>query len=252
MTIDWWTLGLQAVNFLILVWLLTRFLYRPVKHIIEQRKALVDQARDAAEKAKAGAEEARRQFEEERAKLPGERQEMLKTAHDELEQDRQKILNSAKAEADKLIAAAKVSIEDERREAVKNIKTEVAGLAAALAGRVLGASASGSLNGVFLARLEDEIKSLASEERERLKRDMAEAGAKLSIVTAQDLAAGEREDWAARITRALDLSGKPEFVTDPTILGGAELRFPHAALRFSWAEQLKAAEKELMRDGSDQ
>ena len=62
MTIDWWTLGLQAVNFLILVWLLTRFLYRPVRRIIEQRKALVDKARDEAEKAKADAEAARQQL----------------------------------------------------------------------------------------------------------------------------------------------------------------------------------------------
>ena len=252
MTIDWWTLGLQAVNFLILVWLLTRFLYRPVRHIIEQRKALVDQAQAAAEKARTAAEEARRHFEEERAKLPGERQEMLKKAHDELEEDRQKIVSAAKIEANKQLAAAKASIEDERREAVKSIKAEVGDLAVALAGRVLSASASGSLNSVFLSRIEDEIKSLAAEERERLIKDLGENGATLSIVTASSLTLEEESDWSKRITRALGVSAQLEFSSDPKILGGAELHFPHAVLRFTWADQLKSAEKELMSDGSDQ
>jgi F-type H+-transporting ATPase subunit b len=37
MTIDWWTLGIQAVNVIILVWLLARFFWRPVAAMIEQR-----------------------------------------------------------------------------------------------------------------------------------------------------------------------------------------------------------------------
>ena len=40
MQIDWWTLALQTINFLVLVWLLTHFLYRPVRQVIAERKAL--------------------------------------------------------------------------------------------------------------------------------------------------------------------------------------------------------------------
>ena len=43
MTIDWWTLGLQTVNVLILVWLLGRFFWRPVAAMIEQRRAAAQQ-----------------------------------------------------------------------------------------------------------------------------------------------------------------------------------------------------------------
>lgn len=39
MTIDWWTLGLQTVNVLVLVWILARFLFRPVARIIADRQA---------------------------------------------------------------------------------------------------------------------------------------------------------------------------------------------------------------------
>ncbi|MBN8902597.1 MAG: F0F1 ATP synthase subunit alpha, partial [Rhodospirillales bacterium] len=57
MQIDWWTLGLQAVNVLILIWILSRFLFRPVAAMIEQRRAaaakLIDEARTAHEQAAA-------------------------------------------------------------------------------------------------------------------------------------------------------------------------------------------------------
>ena len=39
MEIDWWTLAIQTVNFLVVVWLLSRFLYRPVRRMIEAREA---------------------------------------------------------------------------------------------------------------------------------------------------------------------------------------------------------------------
>jgi F-type H+-transporting ATPase subunit b len=43
MTIDWWTLGIQAVNVVILIWLLARFFWRPVAAMIAQRRATAQQ-----------------------------------------------------------------------------------------------------------------------------------------------------------------------------------------------------------------
>ena len=48
MHLDWWTIGLQTVNFAILVWLLQRFLYKPVLRMIDARKAEIDQQYDDA------------------------------------------------------------------------------------------------------------------------------------------------------------------------------------------------------------
>ena len=60
MQIDWWTLGLQAVNFLVLVWLLQRFLYKPVMRLIERRRQNVEKAFAEAEDARRKAEDGRR------------------------------------------------------------------------------------------------------------------------------------------------------------------------------------------------
>ncbi|AOH87284.1 hypothetical protein AWL63_24355 (plasmid) [Sphingomonas panacis] len=52
MHIDWWTLALQAINVLILVWLLARFLYRPVMKVIADRQAAADALLSEAQSSK--------------------------------------------------------------------------------------------------------------------------------------------------------------------------------------------------------
>jgi F-type H+-transporting ATPase subunit b len=59
MQIDWWTLVLQVINFLVLVWLSWRFLYQPVKEVIQKRKQLAEHAFAEAEKRRAEAESER-------------------------------------------------------------------------------------------------------------------------------------------------------------------------------------------------
>ena len=112
MQIDWWTLALQAVNFLVLVWLLWRFLYRPVREVIEKRKQLAEQAFADADKQKSEAEAARQRFEEGRVGLAQERQDMLKKIHEESEVDRRNVLEEARDKADELLEAARESIGD--------------------------------------------------------------------------------------------------------------------------------------------
>jgi F-type H+-transporting ATPase subunit b len=60
MTIDWWTLGLQTVNVLVLVWILARFLFKPVAKIIAERQEAAQDALDEAEAARAEAQAAER------------------------------------------------------------------------------------------------------------------------------------------------------------------------------------------------
>src|SRR6516162_2859657 len=61
MQIDWWTLGLQAVNALVLIWLLARFLYRPVVDAIAARQQAAGKLLADAQAAKAAAESEREQ-----------------------------------------------------------------------------------------------------------------------------------------------------------------------------------------------
>ncbi len=245
MQIDWWTLALQIVNFLVLVWLLERFLYRPVRAIIEERKRLAAHALAEAERAKAEADAARQRFERAEAQLAGEKRKALEDMHRELENERAQVLEEAGRKAERLIAQARQSIERERADALEALRGELGVLAADLAARILEGADARDPGDATLARIEAQLNGLPKAERGRLQRDLSGQGAKLTIVTARALPARERARWAKRLGAALALEGEPRFITDPAILGGAELRFPHAVLSFTWADQLRRAQDAL-------
>jgi F-type H+-transporting ATPase subunit b len=248
MKIDWWTLALQAVNFLILVWLLWRFLYRPVREVIEKRKALAEQAFAQADRKEADAEAAQQHFEDARTQLAQERQEMLKKLHEELEAERAKVLEAARAEAQKMIEAARASIEGEREATLAEIRAQVDELAGELAAGLLKSVGSAALDDIVLDQLDGKLKALPAEERGRLEADLAKNGARLAVVTAKPLAQKDQKRWTERLEAALGTSVSAKFTADPAILGGAEVHFPHAVLKFTWADELRKAKAVIGHD----
>ncbi len=251
MQIDWWTLALQAINFLVLVWLLWRFLYQPVREVIEKRKQLAEQAFAEAAGKEAEAEAARQRFEEERARLAQERQDMLKKMHEELEAERDQVVEHGRREADQLMEAARESIDEERETALAQVREQVAELAAELASDLLRKVGAKASSDVFLEQIEKRLKELAADERDRLQKDLAADAARLTVVTAAPLAPEDRERWINRLNASLGCQDKTEFATDPAILGGVELRFPRAVLKLTWADQLEKAKDLVRKDEAD-
>ena len=89
MLIDWFTVAAQAVNFLILVWLLKRFLYKPVLAAIDEREKRIATQLQDAEKKKAEALKEQtdflhknEEFEQQRAALLLEATNAAKTERD--------------------------------------------------------------------------------------------------------------------------------------------------------------------------
>ena len=80
MHLDWWTVGLQTINFAILVWLLHRFLYKPVLRMIDVRKAEVQHQYDDAKAIEDKAVEHFKAIEAERAGIAAEREAALRAA----------------------------------------------------------------------------------------------------------------------------------------------------------------------------
>ena len=80
MHLDAWTIGLQTVNFAVLVWLLHRFLYKPVLRMIDTRRAEIQQHYDAVKAAEEQAQARLAAIVSERAGIAAEREAALKTA----------------------------------------------------------------------------------------------------------------------------------------------------------------------------
>ena len=78
MLIDWFTVGAQALNFLILVWLMKRFLYKPILHAIEEREKRIAAELANADKKKAEAQKESDEFKRKNEEFDRQRAALLK------------------------------------------------------------------------------------------------------------------------------------------------------------------------------
>ncbi|MFZ2102745.1 MAG: F0F1 ATP synthase subunit B, partial [Oricola sp.] len=85
MKLDWWTFAFQVINIAVLLWLLGRFLFRPVANIIAERKTETARVLKDAEEAKRAAREVEQTAKAERDRIAGERIELLEKARAEAE-----------------------------------------------------------------------------------------------------------------------------------------------------------------------
>src|SRR5450631_1658984 len=100
MLIDWFTVGAQAINFIILVWLLKRFLYKPILNAVDAReKRVAAELADAAAK-KAEAVKERDEFRHKNEEFDQQRVTLLSKAAEEAKAERQRLLSEARQAAD--------------------------------------------------------------------------------------------------------------------------------------------------------
>jgi F-type H+-transporting ATPase subunit b len=243
MNFSWWTFALQAANFLILVWLLQRFLFKPVKAIVARRKEEISRVLAEASAEKEDAERLKRELEANRSQIAAERQTMLDRGQAEVSAQRQKILEEARGEAEKINDQALKRLDEERIAAGNELLERTIALATNLAERLLRELAVPSMEQPFLGRVIDYLDRLTAQERATLL-SQSSAGA-LLVATAHPLGVQEQSQWHEQLAKRLGADFSLKFSADPTLIAGVEITFPNAILRFNWRDSLSAALKEL-------
>lgn len=102
MPIDWFTVTAQIINFLILVWLLKRFLYQPILDGIDAREHKISSVLSNAEAQKKSAENLEAQYKEKLTNIDAERSTIIELAKAEAHKATLVALKDAKAQADAL------------------------------------------------------------------------------------------------------------------------------------------------------
>jgi len=128
----------QCVSFLLVCWLLSRFAYRPILNVLEQRRQRIAESLENAEKIKAQLAEAETKHAEILERANGEAQKMIneaRTSAAALAQTRQQ---QAIAEAEGIIAQAREAIGLERDRMLAELRREVARLVVDTTGKVTG------------------------------------------------------------------------------------------------------------------
>lgn len=133
-----WTLGLQFVNFIILLLILNKMLYRPLKNIMAERREAIEGSHERANSLEADIEEKmqryQQQLNEAKAAANVERNKLKKAATEE----EAKILSQAQGKATQRLQAIKAQVGEEATAASQTLKSDAESLAGQIATKILG------------------------------------------------------------------------------------------------------------------
>src|ERR1700737_2627653 len=134
------TLLIQDLAFIVLMVLLVRYLYRPISQVLEARTRRIQEGLRAAEEAKRDREAAEKEYRLRMEAARREGQALLDRIAKKGEDLRKELEAKARAQAEGLIARARAEIQQEREQAVQDLREQVADLAVMAAGRIIGES----------------------------------------------------------------------------------------------------------------
>jgi len=151
------TLLLQMVNFLILVAILYKFLFKPLTTFLAKRAEGIRQSLEEAKAAREAAAKAREEYEARILAVQREAQERREAALREVEEERQRLMRASKEEADRLVAAAKAEIEQEAKKAKAALREEAVSLSLQVAERIIQRSLTEADHRRFAEQFVEEV-----------------------------------------------------------------------------------------------
>lgn len=236
MQLDWSTFFLQTVNFLILVWILRRFLYRPVLEVVARRRAGIEDSLAQAAAAGAKAAALRKDYEERVAQWEAEREAARAKLKDELDGERARML----ALAQKALAADRErsqALEAGRRDELRRaMETEALALGASFAARLLQRLAGATLDDRLVDILIEDLGTMSDTERQKISE--ASRGADVVLTCARP----PGDALLDRLRHALEpLTGgapPPQVRVDPSLISGVRVQVGPWVLAASLADEL--------------
>lgn len=131
------TLIAQILNFLFLVFILAKFVYKPLLNVMEARKNKIASDLEAADTAKVEAEAVKAEYAAKLADARQEAQAIIENARKNAQAAHDKIMAETKAEQDQVVAAAKEAIELERQKALADVRAQVISLSMMAASKIV-------------------------------------------------------------------------------------------------------------------
>lgn len=245
MQLDWFTISAQVVNFLILGWLLKRFLYHPILNAIDAREKLIATKLADAETKEVEAKRERDAFQEKNREFDHERTALMSQVSVDAKEERHRLLTEARHEATLLRTKLTEALENERHNLNRQIsdraRHEVFEIARKTLADLADAPLEASMVTVFLKRLQ----TLPEPEKATLVSVLSAPDQPVKVRTMFELTPEQQ----TLIKNALDeiqvSSGRIEFSTTPDLVSGIELTASGHKIAWSIADYLTSLEESV-------
>jgi F-type H+-transporting ATPase subunit b len=245
--IDWFTVGAQALNFVILVWLMKRFLYRPILRAVDVREKRI-----AAEVADAGAKKAeahreRDELQHKNEELDQQRAALLQKATDDAHAERQRLFGEARQAADTLAAKREEILRNDATNLTRAIQRQTQYEVFAIARKVLTDLATTSLEERLVAVFTRRLRELDGPTKAGLAKALEGGSDSALLRSAFELPADQRAVIQNSLNETFSANVQVRFETAPDLVSGIELVTGGQKVGWNIADYLASLEKGVDR-----
>lgn len=242
MAIDWFTVIAQILNFAILVWLMKRFLYRPILDALDAREQRIAAELATAEAQSAAAQKERAEFHQKNNEFEQLRTKLVNQATEQATAERERLLEQAREAANELSAKRQESLRNEARNLNRMISQLTQQEVFAIAKKVLSDLATTSVEESIVEMFIRRLLELESKEKQTLAAAIAGSAEPAIVRTAFQLQDQQRDAIRDALTTALATKVSLQFETSETLVSGIELTTNGQKVSWSIAEYLTALE----------
>ncbi len=245
MLIDWFTVFAQIVNFLILVFLLRRFLYGPIVNAMQAREDRIRQQLEDAEAERREAEQIKADYLDKRQELDEQHDRLLVEAREEAEAWRKEQMDKARAEVDEAQRHWHEAVQREKDLFLRELRQRTGQEVVAIARRALADLADADLEAqmarVFLQRLQASDPA----QRAEIVRSIRDSERGIVVQSAFNLPQEQRDKFRALVGEMVGKTTPLEFITNADLLAGIELKAGSYHIAWSLNEHLASLEQDM-------
>ncbi len=223
MLIDWFTIGAQALNFIILVWLLKRFLYKPILNAVDAREKRIAAELADADAKRADAKKERDEFQHRIAEFDQQRAALLTQATAEAKAERQRLHEEARAAAVALSAKREEALRREAGDLHQSLSRRTQAEVFAIARKALADLSTSALEERMCEVFTQRLRALDGTGKASLGQALKSASEPAILRSAFELPAGLRAQIQQAINETFSADVHLRFEVAPDLIGGIEL-----------------------------
>lgn len=239
MEFDWTTFTLEIINFLILIWILKRFLYRPILDVIARRRAGIEKALADAKLIETEAISIKQQHEQHLAEWGEEKEAAQANLLEELASERERRMAALDAEIAE--ERQRRSVLDERHQHDFEHTVEEKGIAqgAAFSAKLLARVATPELEGRLYTLLLEDLRNMRVEDKRAVAEAAAAPGLQLKVQSAFKLDESKRDELARVLAEATGKILPVEYHVNPELVAGFQVNVGPWILHANLRDELK-------------
>ncbi|MDL1968649.1 MAG: F0F1 ATP synthase subunit B [Deltaproteobacteria bacterium] len=246
MLIDWFTVIAQIINFLVLVYLLKRFLYGPIIRAMDEREKKIALSLEGAREKKDEADLEAKDYRRKNREFDERREELFSQIREEVEVRRKNLIDEARDQVDTGRTKWYEAIRKEKETFLQDLRWRAGKQTCVISRRALKDMADVDLENQIIHVFIEKLRSLNDDELKELKESIRQSPQKISVRSAFEVPKKMAGEIIEVLRNQASSNVDVRFEISPDLICGIELKFSGRRISWNVADYLETLEESLL------